>query len=54
MILLLVYCQVFNKSQEAEEKRLEFFKEMMFGIHKCLEPSSYPKLVQYLSFIKLT
>ena len=27
---------VFEKSQEAEQKRLEFFKEMLFAAHKCL------------------
>lgn len=35
--------QVFEKCQEMEEKRLKFFKEMLFGIHKCLDLSSEPR-----------
>ncbi|CAH1787194.1 unnamed protein product [Owenia fusiformis] len=34
--------EVFDKCQEFEEKRLIFFKEMLFGIHKCLDISSNP------------
>lgn len=36
--------QVFEKCQEMELKRLKFFKEMLFGIHKCLDLSQDPKL----------
>lgn len=35
---------VFEKCQEMENKRLKFFKEMLFGIHKCLDVSKDPKL----------
>ena len=31
--------QVFSASQEREAKRLNHFKEMLFGIHKCLDIS---------------
>ncbi|ELT91899.1 hypothetical protein CAPTEDRAFT_20646 [Capitella teleta] len=31
--------EVFNKSQEWEEKRLRFIKEMLYGIHSCLDLS---------------
>ena len=35
---------VFEKCQEFEEKRLNFFKETLFGIHACLDISSDPAL----------
>jgi hypothetical protein len=38
--------EVFEKCQEFEEKRLNFFKETMFGIHACLDISSDPALAQ--------
>lgn len=38
--------EVFEKCQEFEEKRLNFFKETMFGIHACLDISSDPSLSQ--------
>lgn len=31
---------VFDKCQEFEEKRLDFFKEMLFAIHGCLNIST--------------
>lgn len=31
---------VFDKCQEFEEKRLVFFKEMLYGIHACLNISA--------------
>ena len=37
---------VFQKSDQNEEKRLVFFKEMLFGVHKCLDTSQN---VQYVS-----
>lgn len=37
---------VFNKCQEFEEKRLNFFKEMLFGIHACLNISTDSELPQ--------
>ncbi|XP_071038718.1 protein kinase C and casein kinase substrate in neurons protein 1 isoform X4 [Parasteatoda tepidariorum] len=37
---------VFDKCQEFEEKRLDFFKEMLFGIHGCLNISTDPELPQ--------
>ena len=37
---------VFEKCQEFEEKRLRFFKEMLFAIHGCLNISADPKLPQ--------
>ncbi|XP_023241639.1 protein kinase C and casein kinase substrate in neurons protein 1-like isoform X3 [Centruroides sculpturatus] len=37
---------VFNKCQEFEEKRLNFFKEMLFGIHACLNISTDTELPQ--------
>ncbi|GFQ84792.1 protein kinase C and casein kinase substrate in neurons protein 1 [Trichonephila clavata] len=37
---------VFDKCQEFEEKRLNFFKEMLFGINSCLNISTDPELPQ--------
>ncbi|XP_042904946.1 protein kinase C and casein kinase substrate in neurons protein 2 isoform X5 [Parasteatoda tepidariorum] len=37
---------VFDKCQEFEEKRLDFFKEMLFGINSCLNVSTDPELPQ--------
>lgn len=36
--------EVFEKCQEFEEKRLVFFKEILFSIHNCLNISNDPKL----------
>lgn len=33
---------VFNKCQEMEAQRLQFFKEVLFSIHKCLNISQDP------------
>lgn len=33
---------VFDKCQEMEAQRLQFFKEILFGIHKCLNISQDP------------
>jgi hypothetical protein len=30
---------VFDQCQEFEQKRLRFFKEMLYGVHKCLNVS---------------
>jgi len=38
--------EVFQKSQEYEHKRLKFFKEMLFGIHKSLNLSDSQELGQ--------
>lgn len=38
--------EVFEKCQEFEEKRLNFFKETLLGIHACLDISSDPTLSQ--------
>ncbi|XP_076663997.1 protein kinase C and casein kinase substrate in neurons protein Synd isoform X2 [Andrena cerasifolii] len=38
--------QVFEKCQEMEAQRLQFFKEVLFGIHKCLNISQDPILPQ--------
>lgn len=35
---------VFEKAQEAESKRLFFFKDMLFATHKCLNISNDPSL----------
>ncbi|XP_066987687.1 protein kinase C and casein kinase substrate in neurons protein 1 isoform X5 [Macrobrachium rosenbergii] len=35
---------VFEKAQEAESKRLMFFKDMLFATHKCLNISNDPSL----------
>ncbi|KAG7155510.1 kinase C and casein kinase substrate in neurons protein 2-like [Homarus americanus] len=35
---------VFDKAQEAESKRLIFFKDMLFATHKCLNISNDPSL----------
>lgn len=35
---------VFDKCQEFEHKRLEFFKKMLFAIHDCLNISANPEL----------
>ncbi|XP_066999542.1 protein kinase C and casein kinase substrate in neurons protein 1 isoform X2 [Anabrus simplex] len=37
---------VFDKCQDMEMQRLQFFKEIMFGIHKCLNISQDPVLPQ--------
>lgn len=37
---------VFNKCQEVEAQRLQFFKEVLFSIHKCLNVSQDPVLPQ--------
>lgn len=37
---------VFEKCQEFEEKRLKFFKEMLFSIHSCLNISNMPEVVR--------
>lgn len=37
---------VFEKCQEMEDKRLLFFKEMLFGVHECLNFSKEPLLPQ--------
>ena len=35
--------EVFNRTQEFEGRRMKFFKEMLFGIHQCLDlASNYP------------
>lgn len=34
--------EVFDKCQEMETQRLQFFKEILFGIHKCLNISQDP------------
>lgn len=36
--------QVFEKCQEMEAQRLQFFKDVLFGIHKCLNISQDPVL----------
>ncbi|XP_017764623.1 PREDICTED: protein kinase C and casein kinase substrate in neurons protein 2 isoform X3 [Eufriesea mexicana] len=38
--------QVFEKCQEMEAQRLQFFKDVLFGIHKCLNISQDPILPQ--------
>lgn len=38
--------QVFDKCQEMEDRRLRFFKEMLFGIQGCLDVSNDPTLAQ--------
>lgn len=38
--------QVFEKCQEMEAQRLQFFKDVLFGIHKCLNISQDPVLLQ--------
>ncbi|XP_029177990.1 protein kinase C and casein kinase substrate in neurons protein 1 isoform X4 [Nylanderia fulva] len=38
--------QVFEKCQEMEAQRLQFFKDVLFGIHKCLNVSQDPVLPQ--------
>lgn len=38
--------EVFEKCQEFEEKRLNFFKETLLGMHACLDISSDPTLSQ--------
>ncbi|KAK3861886.1 hypothetical protein Pcinc_032193 [Petrolisthes cinctipes] len=40
---------VFDKAQESESKRLQFFKEMLFATHKCLNisnDSSLPRIYE--------
>lgn len=37
---------VFEKCQEFEEKRLKFFKEMLFSIHSCLNISNMPDVIR--------
>lgn len=37
---------VFDKCQEFEQRRLQFFKEMLFSIHGCLNISTDPELPQ--------
>ncbi|GLV39942.1 Syndapin [Carabus blaptoides fortunei] len=37
---------VFSKCQEMEAQRLQFFKDILFGIHKCLNISQDPVLPQ--------
>lgn len=37
---------VFNKCQESEDKRLKFFKEILFSIHTCLNISNSPDLTR--------
>lgn len=39
--------QVFEKCQEMEAQRLQFFKDVLFGIHKCLNVSQDPVWVLY-------
>jgi len=34
--------EVFDKCQEMEAKRLKFFKQVMFAIHKCINISENP------------
>ena len=36
----ILMCQVYEKSQEYEEKRLKFFKEILYGIHKSIDISA--------------
>ncbi|XP_018406364.1 PREDICTED: protein kinase C and casein kinase substrate in neurons protein 1 isoform X3 [Cyphomyrmex costatus] len=38
--------QVFEKCQEMEAQRLQFFKDVLFGIHKCMNISQDPVLPQ--------
>lgn len=37
---------VFNKCQDFEEKRMKFFIETLFSIHRCLDISKMPELVR--------
>ena len=37
--------EVFEKCQETEERRLQYFKEMLYGIHACLDISNDPRWV---------
>jgi hypothetical protein len=46
--------QVYNKSQEWEEKRLHFMKEMLYGIHTCLDLSQNAEYVTLLSLLLST
>ncbi|XP_076327045.1 protein kinase C and casein kinase substrate in neurons protein 1-like isoform X2 [Tachypleus tridentatus] len=45
---------VFDKCQEFEQKRLDFFKEILFGIHACLNISEDPELPQIYEEYKHT
>ncbi|XP_076351552.1 protein kinase C and casein kinase substrate in neurons protein 1-like isoform X2 [Tachypleus tridentatus] len=45
---------VFDKCQEFEQKRLDFFKETLFGIHACLNISEDPELPQIYEEYKHT
>jgi len=44
--------EVFDKCQEMEAKRLKFFKDIMFVIHKCVNISEKPAYVLFLFFIR--
>lgn len=37
--------EVFEKCQTFEEKRLKFFKEILFSIHDCLNLPNMPEIV---------
>lgn len=44
---------VFDKCQEFEDKRLGFFKEMLFGISSCLNISTDQELVNFIFILNL-
>jgi len=46
--------QVFEKAQESEQKRLKFFKDMLFETHKCLNVSADPSLPRIYEEFKHT
>lgn len=46
--------EVFRRSQDMEEKRLKFFKEMLFGIHHSLDLSAKPAVPQIYAQLRQT
>jgi len=42
--------EVYNRTQEFEEKRLTFFKKVLYSLHTCLDLTQNSALVSYVFF----
>ena len=45
--------EVFDKCQEMEAKRLKFFKEVMFSLHKCINIAEKERYISLLKCVDI-